>query len=194
MMNSFKACEYHEVCGALLFLVSKIGRSSRDARPLTDVVKRVALSAKKKPCGEKELQSWIRRVSYWEIEILKTLRFDLRATPPHDTAVMFFKRFPASRGVERVVYQHLDDALRTTLVVRYPPSVIAYSAVYLTLQNAHNTIPELPAKWWRVIGVGTRELESIAEEIKCARDEHETKRFLRQTCADFTPKSGAKRS
>lgn len=178
LVNSFKSCEYHEVCGALLFLVSKIGRSSRNARLLIDVVKRVALSAKKKPCGEKEIQSWTHRLSYWEIEILSSLRFDLNVCLPHDIVTSFFKKFPKSENVERMVYHHLDDSLRTTLVLRASPGMIAYAAVHLALKNSENKIDTLPDEWWKPLGIDISDLELVAEEIKCAHDEHETKRFI----------------
>ncbi|TPX65812.1 hypothetical protein SpCBS45565_g04857 [Spizellomyces sp. 'palustris'] len=208
MCSSFQESHYHEVCGALLYLCAKMGEG-REARALSDVVLRCALSAKKAPVNEKDLQTWTSRIKYWEGELLYRLSFDLLVDLPHGHAMKIIQDFhgaclifvelslilqqaaigsgilsyyccTGSKELQSRAFQYCNDALLTTLTVRARPEHIAHSAVYLASFKLNEPLERDGQKWWQELGIEKLRMQAYAYEIVCAKDEKKVRAIVKE--------------
>ncbi|KNC96280.1 uncharacterized protein SPPG_08432 [Spizellomyces punctatus DAOM BR117] len=179
MCSSFQDSHYHEVCGALLYLCAKMGEG-REARALSDVVLRCALSAKKAPVNEKDLQTWTNRIKFWEGELLYRLSFDLLVDLPHGHAMKIIQDFHGSKELQSRAFQYCNDALLTTLTVRARSEHIAHSAIYLASFKLNEPLERDGQQWWQELGIEKRRMQAYAYEIVCAKDEKKVRAIVKE--------------
>lgn len=176
---SFKKAEYHEVSATLLFIAGKLG-SGRNFVGIDQIIHHIVRDCCKDPIkralidsseGSKDYQYWSAAIFYYEDVILETLCFDDYPKIPHTYALEVIREFNGSKLLQHTAFLYCNDALCTTLAVRYPAHTIAYAAIHAALEacgqhlvNANDT------QWWATKGLNLAHLKVLAMEISIASD------------------------
>ncbi|KAJ3043294.1 hypothetical protein HDV00_005297 [Rhizophlyctis rosea] len=125
MRNALCEVDYRAAAAAALYLSTKYHNSQY--RQLEDVVKVCAEQAEERH----NLVNWERRITYFEVELLKSVCFDLDPEVPSETAVQLVKGHHGSHDLVEATLAYCHDALNTTLALRITARQIGHAAVYL---------------------------------------------------------------
>ncbi len=94
-----------------------------------------------------------------EERLLESIRYDLTFDLPHTLSQKLAKEFNASSSVSRHSFQYCNDALNTTLVVRYSPLKIAQACIYLAASVCDEKLHQNDEEWYTCKKLNVKLLE-----------------------------------
>ncbi|KAI8924504.1 cyclin-like protein [Entophlyctis helioformis] len=189
MRSSVKDCEYHDVASSLLFLSCKLGEG-RTFKRIEEVVSVCGSDAKKSPVdvseGSKEFLRWKDTIMHYEEHALHQLCYDLSPGLPHHLALGIVRDHQGSLSMQKLAFFYCEEALCTTLVLRFPALQIAQAAVHAACLTLGETIHTLSGQeWWAAGDLDLRRLKAIAYEMSLAADEAQLRRLVRIRMSRF---------
>ncbi|KAG0226621.1 cyclin-like protein [Mortierella sp. GBAus27b] len=171
MRRSFKDYKYYDIGAASLYLASKTEESTRKFK---DVIIAVAQKAAKKEIqiddSSKDFRLWKDTIIFTEELLLEALCFDLSVEHPYVFVVSLFdnhyrKDHERSRKLQHVAWTFLNDSLRTTLCLLYPPKIIALAAIHIAAKYLDENLNEGLGDVWREL------FEPDAQDVQDAAHE-----------------------
>lgn len=108
------------------------------------------------------------RSSIIEIEknVLAELGFELyriSSDHPHKLMLSYMRNLKTSNEVARMAWNYLNDSFRTTICVRYPPSILAASCLYLAMRVLSFPMPKVT--WWILMESSLDAIKNVCAEI-----------------------------
>jgi transcription initiation factor TFIIIB Brf1 subunit/transcription initiation factor TFIIB len=171
--QSYIKFEPFHIAAASLFLACKVEETLRRIR---DVISVFYHLYKKKENKKSELfildvttityQRLKNQIIVMETFILKELGFCLYdlTNHPHKYLLYFIKNLKGNRDFLQKAWNYLNDAYRTSLVVNYPPNVLACSSIFLA-SRIYNYPLSYGFKWWEVYETTIEEIQEVCAEI-----------------------------
>mmetsp|Transcript_38289 Transcript_38289/g.68342 ORF Transcript_38289/g.68342 Transcript_38289/m.68342 type:complete len:409 (-) Transcript_38289:1988-3214(-) len=173
--KSFKRCPVRDTTMAALFLACKLEEVYKKIRVIALVFYRVfqRRDGVRDPAtlsvGSPEYFNMKKKIISYEYKILRELGFVLHVEHPHKF-ILFFCRMLADEDKEgnqkfaQTAWNILNDSLRTTLCIRYPPETIACGAIYLAGRVLQRPLPENPP-WWTLFDAQTEDLIHVCNTL-----------------------------
>ncbi|EGC28862.1 hypothetical protein DICPUDRAFT_10863, partial [Dictyostelium purpureum] len=160
------------VATACLFLAGKVEETPRK---LDDVIK-ISYMAKNKKKGEapekvaqpSQVEHNLLRNKVLQNEhlILTTIAFELVVEHPYKYLLEYMKTIQGSKNLCQVAWNFVNDSLRTSLCLHYPPDLISYASVYLATRFLNFKLPtDCKKEWWEMLGISFEVLEDISKQI-----------------------------
>jgi hypothetical protein len=101
----------------------------------------------------------------YERYLLKELGFCVHVKHPHKMIMSILQVL--GKGEQELVqksWNFINDSLRTSVLLRYPPEVVACGCIFLAARSLKVPLPENPG-WWQMFDATYSELEDIALDI-----------------------------
>ncbi|KAM9941916.1 hypothetical protein ACTFIT_005284 [Dictyostelium discoideum] len=158
------------VATACLFLAGKVEETPRK---LDDVIKVSYMIKNKKKDGDKmvaisqqEHNNLKNKILQNEHLILTTIAFELAVEHPYKYLLEYMKSIQGSKNLCQVAWNFVNDSLRTSLCLHYPPDLISYASIYLATRFLnYQLITENKKEWWEMLGIKFEVLEDISKQI-----------------------------
>ncbi|KAF9969733.1 hypothetical protein BGZ73_007768 [Actinomortierella ambigua] len=144
-----------DIGATCVYLASKTEESTRKFK---DVIITCAQRAAKKdtPIDDqsKEYRAWKETIMYMEEILLEVLCFDLSVEHPYALMLTlidnhYTKDAHRARKLKQVSWAFINDSLRTTLCLVYPPKVVALAAIHLAGKYLDENLSECLGDVWR---------------------------------------------
>ncbi|KAJ8322965.1 hypothetical protein O5D80_008482 [Batrachochytrium dendrobatidis] len=183
MRASLKECEYHDVASSVIFICGKLG-DGRNFKHIEQIISVCANDAAKSrtfapiPETSSTFIRWKNTIMAHEEHILQLLCYDMSPELPHPRALELIKKNQGSISLQKLAFFYCDEALCTTLSVRYSAIHIAQAAVHaarLTLRG--NDPRDNGAEWHQGSGLDLLKLKALALEISLAADDIQLSRL-----------------
>ncbi|KAK5580153.1 hypothetical protein RB653_000166 [Dictyostelium firmibasis] len=181
------------VATACLFLAGKVEETPRK---LDDVIKvsHMIKNKKKGPEGDKmvaitqqEHSTLKNKILQNEHLILTTIAFELAVEHPYKYLLEYMKSIQGSKNLCQVAWNFVNDSLRTSLCLHYPPDLISYASIYLATRFLnYQLVTENKKEWWEMLGIKFEVLEDISKQIL---DLYEANPFQQTTAPSSTTTS-----
>jgi hypothetical protein len=172
--------EPFHITAASLFLGCKVEETLRRIRDIASVFYHLymkkELDIRQKSGAKQEIhildvttRTYIRlknQIIIMEMIILKELGFSLYdlTNHPHKYLLYFIKNIKGTRDFLQRAWNYLNDAYRTSLVVNYPPNVLACSSIFLASRIYNFPLPS-GFKWWEVYETSIEQIQEVCAEI-----------------------------
>ncbi|KAM9957835.1 hypothetical protein ACTFIW_012807 [Dictyostelium discoideum] len=158
------------VATACLFLAGKVEETPRK---LDDVIKVSYMIKNKKKDGDKmvaisqqEHNNLKNKILQNEHLILTTIAFELAVEHPYKYLLEYMKSIQGSKNLCQVAWNFVNDSLRTSLCLHYPPDLISYASIYLATRFLnYQLMTENKKEWWEMLGIKFEVLEDISKQI-----------------------------
>ncbi|KAN0042323.1 hypothetical protein ACTFIV_004886 [Dictyostelium citrinum] len=158
------------VATACLFLAGKVEETPRK---LDDVIKVSYMIKNKKKEGDKMVAITQQEHNNLKIKILQnehliltTIAFELAVEHPYKYLLEYMKSIQGSKNLCQVAWNFVNDSLRTSLCLHYPPDLISYASIYLATRFLnYQLITENKKEWWEMLGIKFEVLEDISKQI-----------------------------
>ncbi|KAF2077372.1 hypothetical protein CYY_001300 [Polysphondylium violaceum] len=167
--HQLKDHDRYIVSTASLFLAGKVEETPRK---LDDVIKVSNMIRHKKkpentPTSPEELAEIKNQVLTSEHAILTTIAFELAVDHPYKYLLEFMKAIGGNISLCQVAWNFVNDSLRTSLCLNYPPDLISYASIYLATKFLHYHLYTEGKKqqWWEVLNIKLEVLEDISKQI-----------------------------
>jgi len=137
MRHRFQEYDRHLVGSACLFLAGKAEETPRKLKDTVAVSYR--LKHPDKPSLVPDSQETLKRHEKLvgiEREVLKAILFNMRVEHPYQDLIKTVKAMTGPRELAQTAWNLINDSLRTTVALRFPPKSIAVSAIYLASKMA----------------------------------------------------------
>ncbi|KAJ1859100.1 hypothetical protein GGH12_004367 [Coemansia sp. RSA 1822] len=132
MRQSLTKYHQYQIGGACVLLASKVEENKRS---LKEISRACALVASKGNTSEadKAHETWERLLKRQEIVLLENCCFDLDVTHPYAFIDALAAECKVPVFLAKAATAHVNDCLRSTICLRFGPSVIAVAALYLAI-------------------------------------------------------------
>ncbi|KAI8825001.1 uncharacterized protein EV422DRAFT_240927 [Fimicolochytrium jonesii] len=168
-----------EICATLIYMVGKLAELPQFKR--VEHVAQVFAAALVKAIPRREdIDIWVKRMIFNEIEIMASVGADLWPDLPHGRARKLIKTYGGSKELRESVEKCCSDALITTLAIRASPDEIAQGAVLLACFKTKTKLLVGEKRWYQEEGLDKHRLDVIAQEISNARHMQKTMDFIEQ--------------
>lgn len=167
--KSYDGYDRFRIATTCLFLAGKVEETPKKIK---DVVIETYKAQHNKPSGpdpeSKEFWSLKEEILVCERILLQTLGFDLTVEHAYRPLLAYVKSIKGTRDLAQVAWNFINDSLRTTIALQYPPRCVAAAAVHLSSKFLDNkmilpTHHEKP--WYEAFKVLQSEVEDIADQI-----------------------------
>lgn len=177
--KTYDSYDRFRIATTCLFLAGKVEETPKKIK---DVVIEAYKAQHSKPNGpdpeSKEFWELKEQILVCERILLQTLDFDLTVEHAYRPLLAYVKSIKGSRDLAQVAWNFINDSLRTTIALQYPPRCVAAAAVFLAskhLSKDGGTQHALPAHsgggpWFEAFKVTQAEVEDIAEQIMAMYD------------------------
>ncbi|KAF9372775.1 hypothetical protein CPB97_001013 [Podila verticillata] len=172
MRHSLTRFKFYDVGATCLYLASKTEESTRKFK---DVIVACAQKAAKKDVpfddNSKEYRIWKDTIVHTEEVLLEALCFELTVEHPyHYLLTLFENHFTKDqhlgRKLKQVAWAFLNDSLRTTLCLIYPPKIVALAAIHVAGKYLEENLNECFGDIWRELyEPDIQEIQDAANEI-----------------------------
>ncbi|KAJ2614267.1 hypothetical protein H4S08_001793 [Coemansia sp. RSA 1365] len=119
-----------QMAGACVLLASKIEENRRSLNEISLACAYVALKGRAKEAAKSQ-ETWERLLKRQEIALLENCCFDMEVTHPYSFIDTLALEFTIPVFIAKSATAHVNDCLRSTVCLRYPPNIIAMAALYL---------------------------------------------------------------
>jgi len=172
--KSYDSYDRFRIATTCLFLAGKVEETPKK---LKDVVVEAYKAQYQKQTGpdpeSKEFWELKEQILVCERILLQTLDFDLTVEHAYRPLLAYVKSIKGTRDLAQVAWNFINDSLRTTIALQYPPRCVAAAAVslasrFLGGQNgaAQYQLPMHHGKaWTEAFKVAQGEVDDIAEQI-----------------------------
>lgn len=172
--KSYESYDRFRIATTCLFLAGKVEETPKK---LKDVVVEAYKAQYQKQTGpdpeSKEFWELKEQILVCERILLQTLDFDLTVEHAYRPLLAYVKSIKGTRDLAQVAWNFINDSLRTTIALQYPPRCVAAAAVslasrFLGGQNgaAQYQLPMHHGKaWTEAFKVAQSEVDDIAEQI-----------------------------
>ena len=145
-VQAFTGIDHFTLATAATFLAGKVEDTPKKLKDTVLTMHRLRLRAETgeaepvwpppsksgKPPEETEAYKIVKReVLQMELELMKTLNFDLNVEHAYQYVLQFAKELDAERDLSQVAWNFANDSLRTRLCVQYRAKALAAGAVHL---------------------------------------------------------------
>jgi len=116
---------------------------------------------------DKETEEYLQlreQVLLHEFLLLQTLGFDLQIDHPYKNLLAVVRSLKADKELAQFAWNFVNDSLRTTVCLQYPPSVVALACIYLAAKYRRSILGD-GKKWWTEHSVTLVQLHDIARQI-----------------------------
>eukprot|EP00347_Sterkiella_histriomuscorum_P007354 403349268 len=173
--KSFMKCEILTVATASLFLAAKIEENPRklkDVISVFDYVYKLNKANNQRPVPLLDISSFQFTDLKSEIVdaerfILKELGFStyqLSTLNVHKFIYFYLRVLDGTKQLAQKAWNYVNDAYKTTVVVCFPPNVVACSAIYLASKIMNYPFPK-GIEWWKIFGVKFEDIEYVSASI-----------------------------
>ncbi|KAJ2769730.1 hypothetical protein IWQ57_002978, partial [Coemansia nantahalensis] len=121
-----------QMAGACVLLASKIEENKRSFKEIAQACSLVAAKGNAHEASQ-SLKSWERLLPRQEIVLLENCCFDLDITHPYCFIDTLAQEFAIPVVIAKAATAHINDALRSTVCLRFRPEVAAAAALYLAI-------------------------------------------------------------
>ncbi|ORZ01816.1 cyclin-like protein [Lobosporangium transversale] len=155
MRHSLKDYKFYDIGATCIYLASKTEESTRKFK---DVIIACAQKAAKRETpiedSSKEFRVWKDTIIYTEEILLEALCFELSVEHPYQFMLSlltnhYTKDEHRARKLKSVAWAFINDSLRTTLCLLYPPKIIALAAVHIAAKYLDENLNECLGDTWR---------------------------------------------
>ena len=172
--RSYESYDRFRIATTCLFLAGKVEETPKK---LKDVVIEAYKAQYQKQTGpdpeSKEFWELKEQILVCERILLQTLDFDLTVEHAYRPLLAYVKSIKGTRDLAQVAWNFVNDSLRTTIALQYPPRCVAAAAVslasrFLGGQNgaAQYQLPTHHKKpWTEAFKVAQIEVDDIADQI-----------------------------
>jgi cyclin T len=84
------------------------------------------------------------KVLQMERLLLQTIGFDMKVEHPYKHLLQYMKKINGEKKLAQTAWNFVNDSLRTTLCLQYPPDKIAAAAIYLASRYLESPLPSQP--------------------------------------------------
>lgn len=105
------------------------------------------------------------KVLQMERIMLQTLGFDLKIEHPYKHLLQFIKKINGEKKLAQTAWNFVNDSLRTTLCLQYPPDNIAAAAIYLASKYLETPLPSQPEPWQKLLNTDQQSTDDISTQI-----------------------------
>ncbi|KAF9403538.1 hypothetical protein BGX21_003033 [Mortierella sp. AD011] len=171
MRHSLKDYKFYDIGATCIYLASKTEESTRKFK---DVIIACAQKAAKKEIqiddSSKEFRVWKDTIIYTEEILLEALCFELSVEHPYQFMLSLFNSHYAdaqrARKLKQVAWAFINDSLRTTLCLLYPPKIIALAAIHIAAKYLEENLNEGLGDIWReLFEPDVQDITDAANEI-----------------------------
>ncbi|KAJ1845352.1 hypothetical protein LPJ70_002539 [Coemansia sp. RSA 2708] len=131
-MRQSLAKYHHYMGGACVLLASKVEENKRGLKEISRACAHVALKGKASE-ADKIHETWERLLKRQEIVLLESCCFDLEITHPYAAIDALAAESGVPVFIAKAATAHVNDCLRSTVCLRFRPSVVAVAALYLAM-------------------------------------------------------------
>ena len=115
--------------------------------------------------GSPEYKQLEDKVLRMERLLLQTLKFDLKVEHPYRHLLAFLKKINSTdKRLAQTAWNFVNDSLRTTLCLQFPPEKIAASVIYLAAKYM-DIMDQLPSNWLTQVNTDQETTENISTQI-----------------------------
>ncbi|KAJ2083925.1 hypothetical protein H4R24_000455 [Coemansia sp. RSA 988] len=132
MRQSLTSYHHYQMAGACVLLASKIEENRRSLNEISLACAYVALKGRAKEAAKSQ-ETWERLLKRQEIVLLQNCCFDMEVTHPYSFIDTLALEFAVPVFIAKSATAHVNDCLRSTICLRYPPRIIAVAALYLAI-------------------------------------------------------------
>ncbi|KAK8807304.1 hypothetical protein WA158_004063 [Blastocystis sp. Blastoise] len=151
---------------ACLMLASKAHDEDRKIR---DILNCCELISKGRVIEELTEEYWKKKDKIVECEqvLLRTLAFDVECTHSFPFMLNYAHSLHIPAEVVQVSWALLVDSYSTDIVMKYKPSLLAVSSIYIALQFVPNSIvlPRVHGGWWSIFDCKTEEVKDCSLDL-----------------------------
>ncbi|KAF8939291.1 hypothetical protein BGZ58_010188 [Dissophora ornata] len=161
-----------DIGATCIYLASKTEESTRKFK---DVIIACAQKAAKREIpiddNSKEYRVWKDTIIYTEEVLLETLCFELTVDHPYPYMLSLFNNHYTKdplrvRKLKQVAWAFINDSLRTTLCLLYPPKIIALAAMYIAAKYLDENLNDALGDIWReLFEPDNQDIQDAANEI-----------------------------
>lgn len=183
MLESFQTHNYFEYGAGCLYLACKVEESNRRLKDFITAVAKKASKNEKMELSEdgKEYAKWKCSILRAEDKILRTIQCDTKVLHPYQPLILFLTMAktkydlddPFVNTLGQICWAFVNDSLRTTACVHYPPHIIAAGAIKagigLITGSGKGRIEH--ENWWEIMLISEDQLDDVND---VARNIHET--------------------
>ncbi|KAF9348606.1 hypothetical protein BGX26_012988 [Mortierella sp. AD094] len=174
MRHSLKDYKFYDIGATCIYLASKTEESTRKFK---DVIIACAQKAAKKEIqiddsskARAEFRVWKDTIIYTEEILLEALCFELSVEHPYQFMLSLFNSHYAdaqrARKLKQVAWAFINDSLRTTLCLLYPPKIIALAAIHIAAKYVEENLNEGLGDIWReLFEPDVQDITDAANEI-----------------------------
>eukprot|EP00743_Colponemidia_sp_Colp-15_P010261 GILK01011283.1.p1 GENE.GILK01011283.1~~GILK01011283.1.p1 ORF type:complete len:282 (-),score=39.11 GILK01011283.1:167-967(-) len=181
--KSMKQHDVKSVAMASLFLATKVEETPKQIRHVVCVFYHLEKKAELLSKATEAADTLVQQVPVLDLtsqkffdmqdELVKTERVILKelgfmlyiiTNHPHKFILQYIKVLDASKEIAQCAWNFLNDSMRTTLCVRFPPEVLACSAIFLASRFMQYRLPD-HLKWWELFDTSRSQLEEVSAEI-----------------------------
>ncbi|KAF9436526.1 hypothetical protein BGZ76_003679 [Entomortierella beljakovae] len=162
----------HQDIGATcIYLASKTEESTRKFK---DVIIACAQKAAKKEIpiddNSKEFRVWKDTIIYTEEILLEALCFELSVEHPYQFMLSLFNNHyvepQRARKLKQVAWAFINDSLRTTLCLLFPPKIVALGAIHIAARYLDENLNDGLGEIWRELyEPDIQDITDVANEI-----------------------------
>lgn len=160
-----------------MFLAGKLEEEMRQLRDVINVFHNMRQRRQARPTlplvvGGEVYAKWQQLTLRCERSILAAMGFNLYVIMdhPHKHILHYVRLLDGDHLLAQLAWNYLNDGMRLDLCVRYPPEVIACSAVFLAARRLQVGLPSNPP-WYNVFGATTEDVEAVAVAVTQLYDE-----------------------
>jgi len=170
--KSYDGYDRFRIATTCLFLAGKVEETPKKIKDVVIETYKAQHGAAGKASGpdpeSKEFWSLKEEILVCERILLQTLDFDLTVEHAYRPLLAYVKSIKGTRDLAQVAWNFINDSLRTTIALQYPPRCVAAAAVHLSSRFLDNkmVLPTHHDKpWYEAFKVLQAEVEDIADQI-----------------------------
>ncbi|KYQ92971.1 putative K-type cyclin [Tieghemostelium lacteum] len=168
--HQLKDHDRYIVSTACLFLAGKVEEAHRTLVDVINISYRIKnkITTPGYEMDKNELDDIKRKILVSEHQILTTIAFDLAVEHPYKCLLEYIKHIGGSKHLCQVAWNFVNDSLRTTLCLHYPPDLISYASVYLATKFLNLQLSsggDVKKQWWEILNIKLEVLEDISKQI-----------------------------
>lgn len=169
--QSMKEHKVFNVAMGAIFLAAKVQEQPRNARSVLNVFYRMVLRRQSLPIRPLDIYSeeyalMKNQMIMTERYILKELGFVIHVELPHKFLLNYTGSMllDCDKELTQEAWNFLNDSLRTTACIIYPPEALACTAIFMAARYKQHPLPENPP-WWELFDTSFEDIKAVATMI-----------------------------
>lgn len=174
--KSLKKFDVKRMAATSIWLASKLEESPRKLRDVVNVLVRVEERMEGKKSSETVVldvysdrfedikEDLVRK----ERHMLKEFGFVIKIEHPHKFVLNYLQilSLAENKQLTQKALNHTNDALHTTICVRFNSETIACASIYLAAREMNVALPENPHQWWLLFDVVLEDIECVCDSLE----------------------------